>query len=129
MHRRPVAGLFVSDPEGGLHYTFMQAGKPDPASMTYLEKIDAGKKLFLFATHGAAPDSDHVRNAFDVAKGLAPNAEIAGVFSCQGEVDPGVLEKVRSKPRPPVWIADAPFAAGHPDDQDIQNLRTVLSGL
>jgi len=108
---------------------WLQAGKPDPKTMEYLPKIGSGKRLFLFATHGAASDSDHANNALIVAKGLAPDSEIAGTFSCQGEVNPKVLEKISAKPQPPVWLKDAPDAKGHPDDRDIDNLKKVVLGL
>jgi len=85
---------------------WLQAGKPDPKSAEYLGKI--GKKsLFLFA----------------------PEADIIGTYSCQGEVNPKVLEKAKSKPEPPVWIADAPNAVGHPDAADIEVLTYQISEL
>ncbi len=43
----------------------------------------------------------------DHTKSLATEADILGTYSCQGEVNPKVLEKAKSKPEPPVWIADA----------------------
>ncbi len=120
------------DPDG---YDFiavgfwLQAGKPDPKTMAYLPKINAPKHLFLFATHGAAAGSDHADNALKAAGELAPSATIVGTFSCPGEVNPKVLEKVRAKPQPPAWLADAPNAAGHPDNGDIEKLKQVLSDM
>ena len=108
---------------------WLQAGKPDPKAMEYLSKCTRSSRLFLFATHGAAKDSDHVKNAMDYAVGLANGAKIAGVFTCQGEVNPKVLEKVKQKPEPPVWIKDADAAPGHPDEKDIQELINTISGL
>jgi len=108
---------------------WLQAGKPDPKTMEYLPKIGSGKRLFLFATHGAASDSDHVNNALIAAKGLSPDSEIAGMFSCQGEVNPKVLEKVSAKPQPPIWLKDAPDAKGHPNDTDIDTLKRIALGL
>jgi len=64
----------------------------------YLPEIGRGKQLFLFATHGAAAESDYAKNAMDHAKSLSPDVDIAGVFSCSGEVNPKVLEKVKAKP-------------------------------
>jgi flavodoxin len=105
---------------------WLQAGKPDPASAKYLGKV--GKKpLFLFATHGAAAGSDHVRNAMAAARSLASEAEIIGTYSCPGQVNPKVLEKAKNKPEPPVWIADAPNAAGHPDETDLAVLRHQIA--
>jgi len=107
---------------------WLQAGKPDPKSAEYIAKVGSGKKLFLFATHGAASDSDHANNAMRFARELAPGAEIVGTFNCQGAVNPKVLEKVKAKPQPPPWLADAPSAEGHPDGQDMENLRRILAG-
>ncbi len=108
---------------------WLQAGKPDPKAAEYLPKIDSGKQLFLFATHGAAAGSDHAKNAMDHAKNLAPDTDLAGVFSCPGEVNPKVLEKVKAKPQPPVWLDDAPNAIGHPDDTDIEAIKRVVKDL
>jgi len=106
---------------------WLQAGKPDPKTMAYFPKIGSGKRLFLFATHGAATGSNHVKKAMDYAKGLVPDAEVAGTFSCQGEVNPKVLEKVMQKPQPPAWIKDAPDANGHPDEADIAEIKRVVT--
>jgi flavodoxin len=104
---------------------WLMAGKPDPASLDYLKRIE-NQKLFLFATHGAAAGSDHAEKAMALAKSAAGSAQILGTFSCQGEVSPAFLEKARAKTPPPVWIEDAPGAAGHPDDVDLQHLIKVL---
>ncbi len=108
---------------------WLQAGKPDPKTAEYLPKIGSGRRLFLFATHGAAAGSDHVKNAMDHAKGLAPDADLADIFSCPGEVNPKVLEKVKTKPQLPVWLDDAPKAIGHPDDTDIEAIKRVVKNL
>lgn len=107
---------------------WLQAGKPDPKTAQYLDKVGSAR-LFLFATHGAAADSRHAQDALAHAKLLAPSADIAGTFSCQGEVNPKVLEKVRQKTPPPPWIDDADSAVGHPNAEDEANLREVLSKL
>ncbi|MBI9083402.1 MAG: flavodoxin family protein [Desulfobacterales bacterium] len=104
---------------------WLQAGKPDPKASAYLEKVGA-TRLFLFATHGAASESAHAQHAMAHAASLAPSAEILGRFSCQGEVNPKVLEKVRAKNPPPPWIDDAVTAVGHPDTDDLDRLRETL---
>ena len=104
---------------------WLMAGKPDPKSLEYLPKIGKNS-LFLFATHGAAARSEHAMNAMNYAKSLAPEAKILGSYSCQGEVNPKVIEKVRAKPKPPAWLADAPGAVGHPDETDIEELKRLV---
>ena len=107
---------------------WLQGGKPDPRSADYIGKIGK-KQLFLFATHGAAAGSDHALSAMDAAKSLAPEANIIGTYSCQGEVNPKVLEKAKTKPEPPVWVADAPNAVDRPDGADIEELKHQISEL
>jgi len=110
-----------------LGFWFM-GGKPDPKSSEYLERI--GKKpLFLFATHGAGPGSDHAIHGMELAKSLASESDIRGTYSCQGEVNPKILEKASKKPEPPVWLADAPDGNGHPNATDIEALNYQLAEL
>jgi flavodoxin len=104
---------------------WLKAGKPDPLSLEFLSKIKA-QRLFLIATHGAAAGSAHAKDAMSRAKSLVPEAKVLGTFSCQGEVNPEVLERVSQKPEPPVWLKDAPNAAGHPNRNDMQELKKLL---
>jgi len=104
---------------------WLMAGKPDPKSQEYLKKI-SNQKLFLFATHGASSQSQHVQQAMDTARKMAGDAEIIGSFNCPGEVNPKVLEKASAKPEQPVWLKDAPEAKGHPDDHDLERLIQTM---
>lgn len=108
---------------------WLQGGKPDPQSSAYLERLKGHKSIFLFATHGASPDSEHSRMAVEDARSLARGAMVAGTFCCYGEVNPTVLEKVKAKPQPPVWLDDAPNAVGHPDQKDLESLRAALTAV
>lgn len=108
---------------------WLQAGKPDPKTIDFLGKCNQEAKVFLFATHGAAKGSDHAAAAMDYAAGLVNGAEIIGSFSCQGEVNPKVLEKIKQKDTPPPWIKDADSAVGHPDDADIEALVNIVKQL
>ena len=105
---------------------WFQAGKPDPKAAAYLSACGGDCRLFLFASHGAAKDSDHAKAGMANAAALTAGAHIDGAFNCQGEVNPKVLEKVRLKDSPPVWIDDADAAVGHPDAADISALKAAL---
>ena len=74
---------------------WLQAGKPDPKATAYLQRVH-NVPLLLFATHGAASGSDHARNAMASAADLAPTADVVGTFSCPGEVNPKMLEKIKA---------------------------------
>lgn len=107
---------------------WLQAGKADPLATKYLEKLDRSK-LFLIATHGASANSAHAKNAMAGAEKLASSCRILGSFNCQGEVNPDFLVKAQAKEPQPPWIKDAPAAAGHPDDADIDNLLKEIKYL
>lgn len=108
---------------------WFQAGKPDPKSAKYLEACGSNANLFLMATHGAAKGSDHAKAGMAAAVELTNGSKIMGTFSCQGQVNPKVLEKVRQKEHPPVWIDDTDEAVGHPDEDDIRDLKALLDRL
>lgn len=107
---------------------WLMAGKPDPATQDFLPKIGE-KEVFLFATHGAAKDSDHAQNGLNMAKQLAAPARICGVFSCPGQVGEEILEKAGKKDPQPVWLADAPAAKGHPDTEDVRQFIHFFNDL
>ena len=108
---------------------WLMAGKPDPKASEYLVEIGKESRLFLFATHGAKAGSGHVKKAIEYAKGLTNGADITGIFTCPGEVNPKVLAKIKQKPEPPVWIEDAGLAVGHPDEDDLSALKQIINQL
>lgn len=107
---------------------WLQGGQPDPATLAFLPKIGE-KEVFFIATHGAAKNSDHVKNAIKKAKELAAPARICAVFSCPGQVTEEILEKAAKKEPKPPWLADAPAAKGHPDEKDINQLLHLFNEL
>jgi len=107
---------------------WFQGGKPDLKTTGLLPKL-GNKKIFLFATHGAARASAQAQQGMAAAKKLAAGATVLGTFSCQGEVSPKVLTAAAAKPEPPPWLSDAPAAKGHPDQNDLAELRQQLTGI
>jgi len=105
---------------------WLKGGEPDPASQGYLKKC-AGHKLFLFATHGAAKNSNAARRGINRAMELAEGATILGSFSCQGEVPAEVIKTAAAKVPKPDWVDDAPAAQGHPSKEDFMELAEALT--
>lgn len=103
---------------------WLKGGQPDPAAQEYLKKCTG--KVFLFATHGAAPGSDHAKMGMNKAAELAAGATVAGTFSCQGEVAQKVMETAANKSPQPPWLADAPAAKGHPNGDDFMQLSEAM---
>lgn len=105
---------------------WFQAGKADAKATEFLQSFDCQSPLFLYATHGAAADSDHAGHGMKLAVEMVSSNKVVGTFSCQGEVNSGLLAKAQTMNPPPPWIDDAPQAAGHPDDADISRLEKTL---
>ena len=72
----------------------MDKGKPDAKAKDYMKRAQ-GRKVGLFGTLGAWPDSDHARECLDKARELMAGNEVLGTFICQGRIDPAVLEMMR----------------------------------
>jgi flavodoxin I len=126
---------FVGDAPDPGEYNFvavgfwLMGGKPDPKAAAYLEKLKEDQVVFLFATHGAAKGSAHAAQGMQLARDIVSGASVVGSYSCQGEVNPKVLAKVKAKPQPPVWLADTATAAGHPDEKDLAELKEIIAAL
>lgn len=74
----------------------------------------------------------HARRSMDnVISILAPGNELVGEFICQGKIDPKITEALAKLPLDhphaltPERKARNARAASHPDEQDLQNARTV----
>jgi flavodoxin len=104
---------------------WLKGGQPDPSGQEYLKKC-GNSKVFFFATHGAAAQSDHAKMGMNKAIEATGGATVAGTFSCQGEVQAKVMEAAAGKDPQPPWLKDAADAAGHPNGNDFMNLSEAL---
>ena len=126
--------ISISDNPDPTEYDFiavgfwLQDGLPDSAAQNFLPKIGL-KEVLLFTTHSAAHNSDHAKKALKRAKELAAPARICAVFSCFGQVSEEMLEQAGKLDPQPSWLADAPAAKGHPDEDDIKKFIHLFSDL
>ena len=104
---------------------WFKGGGPDPATQEFLPKL-TGKKVFFFATHGAAVGSAHAKTGLSKACELAAGSTIVGSFSCPGEVSAKVQAAVAEKNPKAPWLPDAPAAVGHPNTNDLALLRQAI---
>ncbi len=120
------------EPEG---YTFigvgfrLENGEPDKAAQEYLKKIIDDCQVFLFLTHACKRGSEMVKNAFKIARELPKNARIVGDFDCLGEVPEDILEELRKKDPVPEWVSEADAAKGHPNEEDIREMKQLIDSL
>lgn len=116
----------------GIHFDMVFIGfeirglKPDLKSMSLLSSCKKGARLFLFATHAADQHSPLVSQALDLAVSLVNGPDIVGMFSCQGEINPVILQKMKHKHPVPEWVREAENAQGHPDEADQAALRKAV---
>ncbi|PIE70322.1 MAG: flavodoxin family protein [Deltaproteobacteria bacterium] len=110
----------------------VMAGKVEPRAkklLTEFNKKAQKTKLFLFVTHGSLRNTALVNNVMEQAFQLVKGAEIAGAFTCQGEVNPKIIYKLSKSSRPPRWIDAAKYAKGHPTAEDAEELTEMIANL
>jgi hypothetical protein len=108
---------------------WLKRGGPDPQMAKILPEI-ADRQVVLFETHGALPGSEHAVTAFARAGYLlGENCEILGTFSCQGKINPRLLERrlglPETDPHAPTQANKARWsaAAGHPNEEDFSAVQ------
>jgi flavodoxin len=86
---------------------WVDKGTADKNAMEYMKTI-SDKKVAIFATLGAYPDSDHAKESLkNGAECLGENCEVIDTFICQGAIDPKLME----------WMSKLPEDHPHaPDD-------------
>ena len=109
--------------------TWIDKGTADKKASDFIKTLN-NKKVAFFYTYGARPESDHVKKCGETIRSLffENNNEIIGEFSCQGAIDPKLIEKMRSmfpKGDPhganPENEARWKAASTHPDEKDLEN--------
>ena len=133
-------GEITSLGESGLVFfgVWIDKGTMDNASREALPLI-ATKKVALFATLGAEPDSDHAKRALESVSVLLreQRCEIMGTFICQGKIDPAIIEMMKmmgqGQDNPhrmtPEREARHREAAKHPDKTDLENAVTFAKAM
>ncbi|MBN4069777.1 flavodoxin family protein [bacterium AH-315-E09] len=115
---------------------WIDRGTADKKAVVAIENIK-NKKVAVFATLGAYPDSQHAVDSMERIKKLFVDNEnsIVGEFICQGKVDPRLTEKFKSLPpdHPHAMneerIKRHKIAAMHPDDEDFANAQRKFKEL
>ena len=106
---------------------------PNPTMRDLMRGL-RNRRVFLFGTMAAWPDSDHARDCLACARELLAEGgnEVLGHFFCQGRLDPTVRKNSRhpSTPERELRLAEA---EKHPDAADLAaaeaSARAVLAPL
>lgn len=111
---------------------WVDKGGPDEATQKFLRTL-RGKKIVLFQTLGAAPDSDHALGCFgNAGKYLSEDNHVLGALSIWGAVDPKLIEVMMKNPAghvhapSPERIARWKAASTHPDATDLEKAAACM---
>ena len=104
--------------------TWIDRGTADAAAKKYIESL-RGRRVFLYGTLGAEPNSEHCAKCIANIRALFdPSNEILGAILVQGAIDPMLIEMFKSMPKDNVHAFTAEnaaryeAAASHPDAED-----------
>lgn len=107
----------------------INANGPNPKAAEFLEKSTAGRKIAIFITHGAPDEHDDVEVWKEKCRRTAAGADIVGIFNCQGEVDPAVVDFLLKSddPRLRSFGEQAPSTKGQPDESRLKRAREFVN--
>ena len=113
---------------------WLDRGGATPKFAKFLREI-CGKKIALFMSCGADPQSEHSQKIIDkVASNLiAQGNEIAGKFVCQGKISDEIIAQIRAIYAqknieiPASRIENWEKLRSHPDENDLKNAREFFA--
>ena len=107
---------------------WVNRGRADEKVEEYMKKIK-GKKVCVFATLGAYPNSNHARKVLNWAIEILDDNDVLGEFVCQGKIDPDILDKMPKNgvhamtPERKVMIEEA---SKHPNETDCRYAQNAF---
>lgn len=111
---------------------WVDRGMPDKKAQQFIKTLN-NKKVALFATLGAYPDSEHAKKSMENAAALLDSSnQFLGSFICQGKVDPKLIEQFKNLPEghPHAMnaerIARHAEAAKHPNEIDLMHAQEAF---
>lgn len=104
---------------------WVDKGHQDDLAREFMESLE-GKRLFLFGTLGAEPDTEHAMKCMEAARNSVSERNVVlGEFICQGKIAPQLIEVFKKFPPDhphaitPERLARYERAASHPDEADL----------
>lgn len=118
----------LSNYEGIAFGYWVDRADANAEARAFMETLSS-KKVFLFGTLGAYPDSEHGQRALKTAQShIDGSNEVLGHFLCQGKIDQAIIDRFKNMPkntnnphapspeRTQLWAA----GAGHPNQDDFE---------
>lgn len=114
---------------------WVDKGNADAKALEYIRKI-TGKKIGLFMTLGAYPDSEHAKKSMAAVRALLePHNTVVREFICQGKIDPALSKMFEKFPagHPHAMTPERKErhaeAAKHPDGDDLRRAAACFAGI
>ncbi|MEA3282974.1 MAG: flavodoxin family protein [Euryarchaeota archaeon] len=114
---------------------WVDKGLPDKKAQEYIRKI-SGKKVGLFMTLGADPDSEHANDCMKRAEEMVrSDNDLIGHFISQGKVAPKLIKIFEKMPPDhphaltPERVALHERASTHPDQDDLRNAGAAFKDM
>lgn len=114
---------------------WVDRGLPGGKMEEYISGVK-NKKVGIFFTLGAYPDSDHARDCLDRAKSLlGDDCEVLTTFRCQGKIDLSLTQKFENLPDDHIHAMTPErrkrhkIAARHPNEEDLHKAKEKFKRL
>lgn len=111
---------------------WVDKGTADPKAMTYMKEI-THSNVFVFATLGAYPDSDHAAQSLERgAELLGEGCIVTGKFICQGRISQAMVDRMKAMPADHPHAPNAErlkrweIASTHPDQADFAAVQAAV---
>lgn len=111
---------------------WIDRGEPNGTIKEFMKTIH-NKKIVLFETLGAAPDSEHAQTCFaNAGKYLSSDNRILGTLAIRGAIDSDLISMMRKmpsdSPHAPSKESEARWAAAasHPNEEDLAKTEAYM---
>ena len=105
-------------------------GSCDESIAQFLKAL-TNQKVFLFGTAGFGGSPEYFEQILKrVSENLGENTQLVGSYMCQGKMPQAVrdrYEAMEESPRRTAMLQNFDQAVSHPDQQDLENLKTALT--
>ncbi|MCP4022936.1 MAG: flavodoxin [Desulfobacteraceae bacterium] len=105
-------------------------GMPEKVKSFIMDNMQ-NKKIVLFTTHAALPDSDLLKPLFEKCKDMMAGSKLLGLFHCRGELSEEVTKVMLKSDNPNIrnFAGMRPMTIGHPDASEINEAVLFTKGI
>ena len=110
----------------------IEAMGPGPTSREWLSNHVNGKRIALVITHGSPEEAPPLQEWLQKCRDAAVGAEIVGLFNCQGDMSPRLIDMMSKSDNPQFveWAKRAKEAPrGFPDTKGLERAREFARDL